>query len=76
MLREKADAQKVVIFGSLAEKNVRNMQFDIDLSIWGGDWFKAQEIVESCAFKIDVVNYENLPPHIQKRIDTHGRELP
>jgi predicted nucleotidyltransferase len=74
-LIEKTGATKVILFGSLAEDNVRDEHFDIDLAIWGGDWFRAREIAEESSFKIDIVEYKNLPHHIKERIDTRGRVL-
>lgn len=47
-------------------------KFEIDLAIFGGNWFRACEITKESAFKIDVVEYENLPSHIKARIDAKG----
>lgn len=70
-----AAVKKVVLFGSLAENTVKNEQFDIDLAVWGGNWSVAQEIGEKSPFSVDIVEYENLPPHLKKRIDARGRPL-
>ena len=74
-LIHEAEVEKVVLFGSLAESSVKDEQFDIDLAVWGGNWFRAQEIGEKSSFNVDIVEYENLPPHLKKRIDTRGRFL-
>ena len=74
-LVDEAAVEKVVLFGSLAENSVKNEPFDIDLAIWGGNWSMAQEISEESSFTVDIVEYENLPPHLKKRIDTRGRPL-
>jgi predicted nucleotidyltransferase len=74
-LIEDAGADKVALFGSLAEGTIRNERFDIDLAIWGGNWFKAQEIAEESTFKIDIIEYEHLPPHVKKRIEQRGMVL-
>ena len=75
-LVQEAGVEKVVLFGSLAEGNVRDEKFDIDIAVWGGNWSKAQGIGENSSFKIDIVEYDYLPPHIKKRIDRKGRPLP
>ena len=72
--RMAADAAvtEAVLFGSLAEGAVRNENFDIDLAIRGGNWFKAREIAEDSPFKVDVIEYDAVPQHIRKRIDAKG----
>ena len=70
-----AGVDKVALFGSLAEESIRNEQFDIDLAIWGGDRNKAEEIAEESTFKIDILEFEQLPPHIKKRIELRGKVL-
>ncbi|MBT3273493.1 MAG: nucleotidyltransferase domain-containing protein [Spirochaetales bacterium] len=74
-LVQEAGVEKVVLFGSLAENSVRDEKFDIDLAVWGGDWRIAQGIGEKSPFKIDIVEYDYLPPHLKKRIDKRGRTL-
>ena len=72
---EKAGVEEVILFGSLAEGTVTSDHFDIDLAIRGGDWFRACEAAETSRFAVDVVEYENLPKHLQRRIDEKGKVL-
>lgn len=67
-----AGVEKVILFGSLAEDTIRNENFDIDLAIYGGHWFKAREIAEGSSFKVDVIEYDAAPIHVRKRIDKKG----
>ena len=72
ILTDKAGIEKVILFGSLAENTVRDENFDIDLAISGGSRIKAQEIIEKSPFKVDILEYEDAPAHIRKRIDENG----
>ena len=72
---EKAGIGEVILFGSLAEGTVKRDRFDIDLAIRGGDWFRACEVAERSRFAVDVVEYGNLPKHLQRRIDEKGKVL-
>lgn len=67
-----AAVTEALLFGSLAEGTVRNENFDIDLAIRGGNWFKAQEIAEDSPFKVDVIEYDAVPAHVRERIDKKG----
>ena len=68
-LLSEASCTKAVVFGSVAKGTVRNLQFDIDIAIWGGDIMVAQEIAMESDFSVDIVEYERVPAHIQKSID-------
>lgn len=72
---EETGTAEVILFGSLAESSVRNEQFDIDLAMKGGDWFKAQGIAENSSFKVDLIEYNEAPAHVRKRIDERGVRL-
>ena len=72
---EEAGVERVILFGSLAEGTVRNINFDIDLAIVGGDEMRAQVIAEKSDFPIDLTDYDDLPLHIQQRIDSYGEDL-
>jgi predicted nucleotidyltransferase len=75
LFAEQAGVERVILFGSLAEGTVRSIDFDIDLAVVGGDEMRAQVIAEKSGFSIDVTDYEDLPPHIQRRIDDYGEKL-
>ncbi len=75
LFAEKAGVEEVILFGSLAEGTVKRDRFDIDLAIRGGDWFRAREAAETSRFAVDVVEYEKLPKHLQRRIDDKGKML-
>lgn len=75
LFAEEAGVKRVILFGSLAEGTVRNIDFDIDLAIVGGDEMRAQVIAERSSFCIDLTDYEDLPRHIQQRIDDYGEDV-
>lgn len=62
-------ADRVLLFGSLAESTVRSADFDIDLCIDGGDVERAIRIAEESPFRVDVVSYRSLPAHVKRRVD-------
>lgn len=68
-------ANRVVLFGSLAEGTVRTENFDIDLAVFGGRWAEAEKIAEESPFRVDILCYDDAPAHIQKRIDERGKQL-
>lgn len=67
--------RRVVLFGSLAEGGPRRQGFDIDLALDGGDPQAALELVEGCAFDVDLVELGRLPVHLQQRIRDCGLVL-
>jgi predicted nucleotidyltransferase len=69
------EARAVILFGSLAEGGPRRIDFDIDLALDGGDSYKAMDITESSAFKVDVVELDHLPEHVRVRIRARGKVL-
>lgn len=74
-LRAEALVEKVVLFGSLAEGELANANFDIDLAIQGGDTQKAFRLAVSDVFRVDLVEYKELPLHVRLRIDAKGLTL-
>jgi Nucleotidyltransferase domain. len=67
--------EQVILFGSVAEDTIRDADFDLDLAIVGGDSYLVEDIVSESSFKVDVVDYERLPEHLQRRIDERGVAL-
>lgn len=70
------EVRRVFLFGSLAEGMPKNLNFDIDLAIDGGDLYLAMGITDDSPFKVDIVELESLPEHVRKRVLEKGRELP
>lgn len=66
---------KVYLFGSLVGAGPHRPDFDIDLAIQGGDVYRAMEVAERSDWAVDVVQYDLLPEHVQKRIRERGRVL-
>jgi predicted nucleotidyltransferase len=64
--------RSVILFGSLAEGSPKRRDFDIDLALDGGDVYKALDITDESAFKVDVVRLDLLPEHVRARIRERG----
>lgn len=75
LFKEEAGAEAVYLFGSLAEGTTYHSAFDIDLAMVKGDFFVAFRLAQSCRFEVDLQEYEALPEHVQRRVDTHGVRL-
>jgi predicted nucleotidyltransferase len=67
--------ERVILFGSVAEDNVKSADFDIDLAIVGGDSYRAEDVAAESPFKIDIADFARLPGHIRTRILERGMEL-
>ena len=67
-----ADVKRVVLFGSLAEGMPRQLDFDIDLAIDGGDIYLAMDVTEGCEINVDLVDINRVSAHIRRRIDAKG----
>lgn len=74
LLIRDAGCIKAQLFGSVATGRVRNLDFDIDIAIWGGDGLTAQGIALNSDFKIDLVEYERAPDHVKWSIDRVGED--
>ncbi|NBB91239.1 MAG: hypothetical protein GVY23_08555 [Spirochaetes bacterium] len=70
-----AGVRVVYLFGSLASGEPRHLNFDIDLSLDGGDVYAAEEITESSPFEVDVVSLARLPEETRTRIRESGEAL-
>ena len=70
----KADprVRAVILFGSLAEGGPRQLDFDIDLALDGGDVDRALDLTESSPFEVDVVRLDLVPEHVRARIRARG----
>ena len=72
-MQREAGCTEVVLFGSVADRSVRTLHFDIDLAVIGGDLSQAEAIAEESSFAVDVVDYARCPPHVRAGIDRHRR---
>ena len=68
--------RRVILFGSLAAGMPKNLHFDIDLAIDGGDPHRAMTITSDSSFKVDIVELESLAEHFRKLVLERGRVLP
>ncbi|MBN2860488.1 MAG: hypothetical protein JXK93_09525 [Sphaerochaetaceae bacterium] len=67
--------ERVVLFGSLAKGVPRNPDFDIDLSFEGRELYACVSIALDSTFKVDLVDYRNVPQFMRDEIDAYGRVL-
>lgn len=80
-LRRTYDADRVVLFGSMAEEEVPlSARSDIDLAVWGldkMDYFEAVARVqdEAAPFQVDLVRVEQCPASLREVIQREGREI-
>ena len=69
--QREAGCAEGVLFGSVADGSVRNLNFDIDLAIVEGDLFRAVEIADQSPFVVDLIDYSNCPAHLRANINRH-----
>ena len=80
-LRRTYDADRVVLFGSIAHDELPlGPRSDIDLAVWGldaADYFEAVARVqdEAAPFQVDLVRIEQCPDSLRDVIQREGREL-
>ena len=75
IIRSDAGVKRVILFGSLAEGEPKNLDFDIDLALDGGDVYKAMEIAEEYPWKVDIADMRLIPDHVRARIEKSGKVL-
>jgi predicted nucleotidyltransferase len=73
--KEDPALKKVVLFGSLAKDDVRDINFDIDLAFQGKEYYRCVAIALDSCFKVDVVDYDSAADFIREEIDTGGKVL-
>jgi len=80
-LRRTYDADRVALFGSIAEEEVPlSSRSDIDVAVWGldsADYFEAVARVqdEAAPFQVDLVRIEQCPESLREVIQREGREI-
>ncbi|MFZ4859904.1 MAG: nucleotidyltransferase family protein [Desulfuromonadaceae bacterium] len=78
-LKERFNASKVMLFGSLTRADF-SLWSDIDLAVWGippTDYFKAVAYASgySNIFKVDLIDAEDCPQSLLQHITRNGIEL-
>lgn len=74
ILERDPQVSRIVLFGSLAERK-EGIVRDIDLAIESADFLRASGWLLSLPETIDVVDLNELYPHIRERVETKGRVL-
>lgn len=74
ILERDPQVARVVLFGSLAEQK-EGLVRDIDIAVDSTDFFKVSGWLLSLHEPIDVVDLNDLYPHIRERIEANGRVL-
>ena len=77
LLRSQFGAEKVVVFGSLTNRELFHIRSDVDLAVWGlsdEDYWQALGVLfdMSGEFSIDLVAVESAPERICRTIETEG----
>ncbi|MDF1568115.1 MAG: nucleotidyltransferase domain-containing protein [Spirochaetaceae bacterium] len=74
VLERDPQVSRIVLFGSLAEQT-EGVVRDIDLAIESSEFLKVSGWLLSLSEAIDVVDMNDLYPHIRDRVETKGRVL-
>jgi len=74
ILERDPQVSRIVLFGSLAEQQEGTVR-DIDIAIGSTDFFRVSGWLLSLHEPIDVVDLNDLFPHIRERIEANGRLL-
>lgn len=77
LLKEKFGAQRVVVFGSITQKELYHLNSDLDIAVWGLDekFFHravAKLLELDPAQRIDLVRIENARDSLRSVIDQEG----
>ncbi|MFB0533355.1 MAG: nucleotidyltransferase family protein [Anaerolineae bacterium] len=80
LLKERFDARRVVLFGSLARSDFFHRRSDVDLAVEGirsQDFWRAWSALDTlgCEFEIDLVDVETASPSLRLEIEREGVEL-
>lgn len=74
ILERDPEVERIILFGSLAEKE-EGVVRDIDIALKSNAFFKVSAWLLSLPEPIDVVDIDDLYPHIRERVETKGRIL-
>ena len=80
LLKERFDARRVVLFGSLARRDFFHQRSDVDLAVEGiksQDFWRAWSVLDTlgCEFEIDLVDVETASSALRLQIEREGVEL-
>jgi len=77
LLKKDFQATKVVVFGSLTQREMFHPHSDVDLAVWGMDerfLFRATGILQGLnpSISVDLILYDDASPHIEETIVREG----
>lgn len=77
LLRQRFGAERVIVFGSVAQPELFHERSDIDLAVWGvdeADYLRAVAalIQLSPEFEMDLIRWESAPASLRQRIVAEG----
>jgi predicted nucleotidyltransferase len=80
LLRERFSAKRVVVFGSLTQRDGFTPWSDIDFAAWGippEQFYRAVAAVSGLSpdFEVDLVDPESCRPALRKRIEREGVDV-
>lgn len=67
------DIEKIILFGSLAEDNIKSIRFDIDIAVKSKKYYQLVGKALQSEFKIDVVDLDTIHNKIKNNILERGR---
>lgn len=77
LLKEKFGAQRVIVFGSITQKELYHLNSDLDIAVWGLDEKEFHRAVAKLleldpAQRVDLVRIENARDSLQSVIEQEG----
>ncbi|MCP4421878.1 MAG: nucleotidyltransferase domain-containing protein [Chloroflexi bacterium] len=80
LLRSEFQVEKVIVFGSLTNRELFHIRSDIDLAVWGLPdklYFRASGVLLDLSpeFSVDLVPFVDASDSLRKTIETEGVEL-
>ena len=80
LLRSRFGAEKIVVFGSLTNRELFHIRSDVDLAVWGLPdklYFRASSAVLDISpeFLVDLVPFTDASDSLRRTIETEGIEL-
>lgn len=67
------DIEKIILFGSLAEGNIKSIRFDIDIAVKSKKYYQLVGKALQSEFKIDVVDLDTIHNKIKNNILEKGK---
>jgi len=74
-LRIDHEMGRMILFGSLAEDRIENMDFDIDIAVKSDKYYQLVARALESEFKVDVVDLETVHDSIKRNILENGRVI-